>query len=467
MTCRLLKASVAAAALLAATPALAATFNVTVFTDTASGGLAGTGAGAAGDLRAAILAANGAAGADTIAFPGCTVGSPCTITLGGPLPPITQDLIIDGGAYGAVIIAGNAPGVTTNKFRAFFVDVGTVTLRNLLIRDVAVKGGDGGNAQRGGGGGLGAGAGLFVNGITATATVTLDRVRFENFRADGGIGGLVFGGAGGGGGGGLAFNGGVIVGSNAGGGGGGVQGPGGSVSGTGVGGAGYATNGAGVTGGEPNAGNGGGGGGGSGGGIGNGEAGGFGGGGGGSHGGGGGGDGGNGGFGGGGGGGRVNGATGGFGGGGGGGETGGFPGILGGGGGSTGGRAGGGGGAAGACVFVNEGTLTILNSGAGGTINAVGGIGGGAGGGGGATDGTGTGAEPVYLARGATGTTGSVVFGATTVATRGSVAGALPNFTPAPPAPIEIPTLSEWAMILLVTLLGGFGMVMARRRGAL
>lgn len=82
----------------------AANFPVTVFTDTASGGLAGTGAGAAGDLRAQILAANAAPGADTISF---VCGGPsCTITLGGPLPAITESLTIDGGTLGNIVIDG-------------------------------------------------------------------------------------------------------------------------------------------------------------------------------------------------------------------------------------------------------------------------------------------------------------------------------------------------------------------------
>lgn len=81
----------------------AANFPVTVMTDTNSGGLAGAGPGAAGDLRSQILAANASGGADTITF--VCGGPPCTITLSGPLPPITESLTIDGGTPGDIVIS--------------------------------------------------------------------------------------------------------------------------------------------------------------------------------------------------------------------------------------------------------------------------------------------------------------------------------------------------------------------------
>src|SRR5436189_3684729 len=91
--------------LLTAIPALAATLTVNVNTDTASGGLAGTGAGVgaglAGDLRYTM---RNAGPGDTIVF---SLASPSTIPLNGPLPPITQNLTIDGGTYGRVVIDGN------------------------------------------------------------------------------------------------------------------------------------------------------------------------------------------------------------------------------------------------------------------------------------------------------------------------------------------------------------------------
>lgn len=157
----------------------AANFAVTAFTDSASGGLAGTGSGTAGDLRSAILAANAAGGADTISF---SCGAPpCTITLTGPLPPITDSLTIDGGTSGNVVIDG------ANSYRAFFVDTGTVSLLNLLIQNTRAQGGAGGVGDGGGGGGAGLGAGLFVN--QAGAAVTLTNVNFANSSAIGGAGG--------------------------------------------------------------------------------------------------------------------------------------------------------------------------------------------------------------------------------------------------------------------------------------
>jgi hypothetical protein len=54
-----------------------------------------TGDSGSGTLRQAVLDANAAAGADTITF--SILGSgPHTITLSSPLPPITDDLAIDG-----------------------------------------------------------------------------------------------------------------------------------------------------------------------------------------------------------------------------------------------------------------------------------------------------------------------------------------------------------------------------------
>jgi hypothetical protein len=341
----------------------AASFTVTVFTDTNSGGLAGLGAGAAGDLRSQILAANAAGGADTITF---NCGSPpCTITLTGPLPPITDSLTINGGSTGNIVISG------ANAYRVFFVDTGTVTLQNLVVQDGLAQGGAGGSGDGGGGGGAGLGGGLFVN--QAGAAVTLNNVQFVNCGAVGGVGGnYVSQSYAGGGGGGLAFRGGNSGGNTGGPGGGGVLGPGTDVSslsngtaggagggggggyhssGTaGAGGAGYATNGGGSAGNLTTGGAGGFGGGGGAAAVGIGGNGGF--------GGGGGGTGnptvpGNGGPGGGGGG--SDGASGG---------TGGslITGLKGGNGGNGTGGGGGGGAAVGPAVFVNAGSLTIVNS---------------------------------------------------------------------------------------------------------
>lgn len=218
------------AVLCAAIPSHATIYTVTIFTDSASGGAAGTGLGAPGDLRSAILAANVAGGTgNTIEF---ACGNPsCTIVLNGPLPPITSNLIIDGGRFGNIILDGNS------AYRVFFVDSGNVTLTNLQIQNAWAQGGAGGNGYAtGGGGGLGAGAGLFVN--RASAIVAIQNTYFLNCSVAGGIGGagLANGsaGGGGGGGGGLAFAGGNGTPPTslpgAGGGGGGVLGVGGYAS---------------------------------------------------------------------------------------------------------------------------------------------------------------------------------------------------------------------------------------------
>lgn len=206
------------AVLLAAGPAAAATLTVTDFGDSAAGTPPGAGNGNAGDLRSQMLAA---AQGDIITF-ACSA-APCTITLNGPLPPIRDNLTIDGGTPDRVVIDGN------NLYRAFFVDTGTVALSNLAIRNVRAKGGNGG--QGGGGGGAGLGAGLFVN--EAGAAVTLTRVAFSNTAVIGGNGGDIYvndiNKYGGGGGGGLGGNGGMNGTANdsgPGGGGGGVLGDG-------------------------------------------------------------------------------------------------------------------------------------------------------------------------------------------------------------------------------------------------
>jgi hypothetical protein len=378
---------------------------VTLATDTTPGTPPGTGTGASGDLRHAIL--NASAGTtivfDTTAMCGA---SSCTITLAGPLPPIAQNLTIDGGYFGRVIVDG------ANAYRAFWVDSGTVTLANLQIQHANATGGSG---EDGGGGGAGLGAGLFVHG----GGVSVVNDAFVDNIATGGSGGTS---PDGGGGGGLGGNGGAYSGiSGSGGGGGGVLGAGGDG----------ATNGG--TGGIGFSGTGGGTGGGSGGNGGVGASG-AGGGGGGSLGG----SGGFGGFGGGGGGGALNlgtggnGGAGGFGGGGGGGHdtgAGGAGGAGGGGGGSDVGTSGsggalatlsggngflgtgGGGVAAGPAIFVYAGTLTTVNSDASGS-SAIGG-----------TNGAGADPTPVFNYLG-------TINGVPYTTAQGGVASALGSTTP-------------------------------------
>lgn len=429
--------------------ASAATFAVTVFTDTNSGGLAGSGAGVAGDLRAAILAANASGGADTITF--VCGAPPCTITLTGPLPPITDSLSINGGSLGNIVISG------AGAYRVFFVDTGTVALQNLVIQNGMAQGGAGGTGDGGGGGGAGLGGGLFVN--QAGAAVTLTNVQFVNCSAVGGAGAnyisTVFPGGGGGG---LAFRGGNSTANTGGPGGGGVLGPGvdlssgngGSAGGAGGGGgggihgggspggggSGYATNAGGSAGVNTTGGAGGFGGGGGAAAVGIGGAGGFGGGGGGT-------------------GASTVAGNGGPGGGGGGsdGGTSGVGGSLGssmkGGNGGVGAGAGGGGGAAvGPAVFLNAGSLTLVNSTATGSAATAG------------TGGTGLSGH-----NGTAGTANAAsLFNYAGVVNTVSTTGPSTLLDPqAAPASQAVPALSVWAMLLLAAGLAWVGWRLANR----
>jgi hypothetical protein len=354
---------------------------VNTFTDSNAGTPAGTGAGTTGanyDVRGAILTADGAPG-DAIVFSGCTPVAPCTIALNGPLPAMSANMVVNGGGYGSVVINGQS------AYRVFWAQSGTITLASLEIENALAQGGSGGGPNTGGGGAAGLGAGLFVD----TASVTVMNDLFNTMRAAGGNGGNYSSSTNnGGGGGGLGGGGGNDAG-NGGGGGGGILSAGADSSGTGGGAGGVGFSGAGAggggafgagftaggTGGTGAYGAGGGGGGASGKGVGGAAGtGGFGGGGAGAGGGSTAISGATGGFGGGGGGanatGGAAGGTGGPGGGGGGGSTaaGGVGGALsasiaGGAGGGSGGTGGGGGGAAaGPAIFVNSGSLTIVNS---------------------------------------------------------------------------------------------------------
>ena len=204
-------------------------YTVTASTDTASVdsnqydaiyNMPGLGPGIQGDLRYGIQQAIANGGVQTIEF---NCGTPCSIVLNNPLPPITSNssnplvLTINGSHNGDIVISGN------NKYRVFFVDNATVTLANLVIQNAKAQGGSGGAASLstftnnggGGGGGFGAGAGLFVN--QSAAAVSIYNTSFVNCSSSGGAGGnVVMGsspwnsgmGGGGGGGGGMAFAGG-------------------------------------------------------------------------------------------------------------------------------------------------------------------------------------------------------------------------------------------------------------------
>jgi hypothetical protein len=268
-----------------------------------------------------------------------TCGKGGTITFGAGINPtitpqfvdipLTQDLTIDGGS-----------GVTISPIssRAFFITGGNITLKNLTFSGGDVTGGAGGYGGSAGGGGAGMGGTIFQNG----GALTLNNVTIQNSTATGGIGGD------------------NSASTSSAGGGGGFQGPGGTGSatsgaGNGGGGADFGTSGGAAGGGAGANGSGGGGG------AASGGAGGFGGGGGGAN--------------------PGQAGAGGFGGGGGGGQT------LGGPGGSFGGagaiNAAGGGAGLGGAIFVNAGTLSLINTtftsntaqGSAGGVGAAGGMG--------------------------------------------------------------------------------------------
>ncbi|MGD1067562.1 MAG: hypothetical protein ABR975_12155, partial [Vulcanimicrobiaceae bacterium] len=129
-----------------------------------------------GTLRAAITSAN--TGGGSIVF---SCGTPCTINLASPLPPIEADMRIDGGTFGNVVINGGL------AYEPFFVDTGAVVFANLQIQNAVAHGGNGGAAYAPGGGGLGAGGAIFVN--QAGANVGVENVYFVNCEAIGGNGG--------------------------------------------------------------------------------------------------------------------------------------------------------------------------------------------------------------------------------------------------------------------------------------
>ena len=177
---------------------------VTVGTDTAAtdgNGVVGNGAGTQGDLRYTMLHASAGDSIvfDTVSMCSASDGNgACTITLGGPLPPIVQNQTIDGGFY-----VNSSPRVTIDgngSYRAFWIDSGTVAIGNLEIQNVKAQGGAGGSGTSGGGGGAGLGGGIFMH----QGTVSVTNVFFSACSAVGGAGGAPTGtgvgsGAGGGG----------------------------------------------------------------------------------------------------------------------------------------------------------------------------------------------------------------------------------------------------------------------------
>ena len=181
-----------------------------------------------GQLNTAIEAANGLvanSGTYTITLTGnitfgATALTPIDLAVGN-----TLDIDGTNGASSYALIGGG----TTTPERGLFVYAGTVSIQNLLIENMAARGGNGGTDD--GGGAAGLGGGLFVgsNVVDDAGNVTLNNVSFSGDSATGGDGG---GGGGNGGGGGLGGNGGspkfTISGGTSGAGGVGIVGAGGA-----------------------------------------------------------------------------------------------------------------------------------------------------------------------------------------------------------------------------------------------
>lgn len=159
----------------------------------------------AGSLRDAI--ANASAG-DTITF-ASGVTNPITLSTVGDNTYGPSSLIISN----ALTMEGNGiiieRDASVENFRLFYVSpTGSLTLRNVTLRDGLAKGGDGGGFyQRGaaGGGAAGIGGAIFNQG-----TLVLDKSTLTGNGATGGNGGIFLGPGGsgsGGGGGGLASDG--------------------------------------------------------------------------------------------------------------------------------------------------------------------------------------------------------------------------------------------------------------------
>lgn len=104
-----------------------AVYPVTLCSDANSGGSNGAGPGDRGDFRYAL---GHAPTGSRIVFPSCSLSTPCTIVLRGPLPTIEHGLIIDGGAHGAVTVDGSAA-----NFRGIRSKGDEVRLYDLIIRN--------------------------------------------------------------------------------------------------------------------------------------------------------------------------------------------------------------------------------------------------------------------------------------------------------------------------------------------
>ena len=131
---------------------------------------------AAGDLNAAILAADNA------------TSGPVTIAItGGDVVETSDPTAIELQNGVSLTVEGNGNALNgQNAHRGLFAYSGAVTIQDLTIENAHAVGGKGGDGGQGGGGGAGLGGGLFVG---AGATVSLQTVAFQSDAATGGAGG--------------------------------------------------------------------------------------------------------------------------------------------------------------------------------------------------------------------------------------------------------------------------------------
>lgn len=166
----------------------------------------------AGSLRQAVLDANATVGADNIVFDSTVFGTARTITLTTGQLNVTDALTIQGAGAANITVSGNNTsrvfnlGATTVSINGISISNGlafngagitaagtTLTLNNVVFSNNRAIGGNGANgsatgAGGGGGGGAGLGGALFING----GTVTISNAQFTTNQATGGNGGAGF-----------------------------------------------------------------------------------------------------------------------------------------------------------------------------------------------------------------------------------------------------------------------------------
>jgi hypothetical protein len=139
---------------------------VTIFSPTATFPVTNANDSGAGSLRQAITNANATAGADTISFDIADAG-PHVIQLASVLPDISESVDILNTSNESVTVKGNG---STGGFRVFRINLGAVTIRNLIISN--------GYADNYGGG--------IYNGSSGRLTLTNSTVSGNTAESDGG-----------------------------------------------------------------------------------------------------------------------------------------------------------------------------------------------------------------------------------------------------------------------------------------